>query len=453
MNIDVRPTLREEKKIQLELRNSADFSKISLQILYHLEYGVKTFILNYNCDLTDVSLDCASVKINMNSIFNMVKQYDLKLLFSGFPRCVFEKFILRPDLRWYFEKNIRFLNCKEGSYENKDDCMGIDCKFVKKDSCEQCLFYEKCDGVPEKYLEKFPMTKLNPLFSNQTLYELNTPIVESWNNLEIKEIAKEVLEDFKNETLYMRKKIIFSQGYPLTTTNVKESFDYYIYNRAEDFDETYELLSNFYDKDLLFKIKDCLKNTNLIIVKFFVDEDTQLLNKYLYVKINDFNLEELDNLSKILNLDFDYKDVWGIGMNLTFKERSYYRVVYDYEKLSSVEIKDFVTDLKLTNKMPVLKFANSILKPLCNVMLIKEVVDNKVVSKSISVSLEHNFLRLRQLGILFNINTSFYDDKKVYYFILNASNERDVKISFEYSPRPILEEEEELQESKYKYRY
>jgi len=289
-------------------------------------------------------------------------------------------------------------------------------------------------------MNKFSSTKFLPLSSNETLYDLNKEIVDTWHNEEMKEITMKVLEDFKDDELYRRKRFIFSKEYPVVNNEMNESFYYYIYNRVEDFQETYFFLKQFFDESLLDKFDNFLKKSNLIFFNYFVKDDQ--LNKGFYFKINDFTIEELDKLTQILNLKFDYQNIWSIGIIFLTTGEVSYKLFYDHEKLNSSAIKNFLTDIKLENKMPMLRFANSLLKPVSNVLLCKELINGEVVSKSIDVSLTHNTLRLRTLGILFNANTKYFDNKKVSTLSMQVSNSDIAKISFYYSPRLEAIEEE-----------
>lgn len=414
--------------------NIHNINKILLQLLYYTEHGIKKFVLNY--DFNNINLPASKViqKLNINKLYKLVKNYDVSVGFEGFPRCIYEKDVLRPGLRWYFEKNIFYLEAQFKPCNRQ----------LKLKRCEKCINIFECNGVCEDYVDRFGDSEFNALVSNKDLYNLNIVEIEKFNCEELKSIARRILDDFKQDEYYMRKKFVFVTSFPKTyEDSSKERFVYYIYNREDDFEKTFHMLGEFFDLKILNDMKEYIKEASQIVISFGLMGDDKI-RKTFYFTANDLNEKKFLSLTRKIPVSFERENLWGVGVD--FKEESMsYKFYYDHEYVTTKDIKIFLEDINLENKRMALKFANSLIKPLNNVLFDYKYKDGKVYSKRIDISLQYNNFRFNQFTLLFSLNMANLADKELYTLSLEVSNDKMEKINFYYSVKlPDIHEEENL---------
>ncbi len=426
-------------KISLNVEN---LTKIPLQILYYKDHGIKNFILSYNYDCLQVPVTKVIEKLKIENLFRVVKEYNVKIYFSGFPMCVFERDILRPGLRWNYEGLVLDYNFE---YENKN--------YSQCDNCSDCMFSNGCCGISDEYIDKFKDSEFVPLIANRDLYELNLETVEKFKSEKLKGIAKILLKDYRDDIYYMRKRFVFVKSYPNTLDeSAKERFVYYMYNREDDFEKTYDLLTTFFAEIFLKSILEYLKKSNQIVLSFgFMGDNT--IRKTLYFNIDELNDFELETLSSILGIKIEGGSLWGVGVDFRGTERTY-KVYYEQSKVTSQDIKNFMSDITLENKRKSLKFANSLIKPVNNVLLDYKFKDVVLYSKRIDVSMQYNKFRNNQIGLLFGINMNYFQDKDIYTMSIEAKEGCEEKINFYYALKlPEEEEERDFNTNNYDNRY
>jgi hypothetical protein len=410
--------------------NAENLTKIPLQILYYNEHGIKNYILSYNYDSFKVPITKVVEKLKIDNLFQLVKEYGIKIYFSGFPMCVFERDILRPGMRWYYEGSVLDYNF-EYDNANHSQC----------ENCADCMFSNGCCGVSDEYITTFKDSEFIPLIANKDLYDLNLETVEKFKSEKLKDIAKIILKDYRDDIYYMRKRFVFVKSYPNTLDeSAKERFVYYIYNRDDDFEKTYDLLSTFFAENFLKSIIEYLKKSNQIVLSFgFMGDNT--IRKTLYFNIDDLNDYDLGGLSSVLGIRIEGGSLWGVGVDFRGTDRSY-KVYYEQNKVTSQDIKNFMSDIPLENKRKSLKFANSLIKPVSNVLLDYKFKDEVLYSKRIDISMQYNKFRNNQIGLLFGINMNYFEDKDIYTMIIEAKEGDEEKINFYYALK-LPEEEEE----------
>ncbi|MFW6285842.1 MAG: hypothetical protein ACOC16_01575 [Nanoarchaeota archaeon] len=423
-----------------------NISKILLQILYYKEYGIKKFILTYNYNTINIPMSKAIFKIKINKLYKIINKYDIKIGFKGFPRCIFEKGILRPGLRWYFEGKMFFIN--DTKFNQKE--------YTKINTCINCMYEKKCQGIYNQYLENFNQSEFSALNSNLQLYELYQDEINNFKSNSLKKIANEVLKDFKKEKYYMRKKFVFVKSYPNNLEDSsKQRFVYYILNRRDDFENTYNFITNYFHNNNIFNdLKPYLKTSNQLVLSCGIMGDNKL-RKTFYFTINDLDSKTLKKLQENYlnaNNQLNPENIWGIGLDFKNDKICSKKLYYDYKKLSPTQIKDFISDIPLENKKLTLKFLNSLTKSLNHVLLDIKCKNDKLYSKRIDISLQYNQFRLNQFAILFGINTSEFSNKELLTISFELKQETKEKINFYYALKlndPITQEEESKENNYY----
>lgn len=415
-------------------------SKLPLQILYYKEHGFNYFLINYDYNLLKIPASKVVEKIKIEYILRIAKEYDVKFKFKGFPRCVYEKNILRPGLRWYYENYLSFFNCKE-----EENCKDT---YIKLPRCNLCVFDGLCRGINENYIKQFGEKEFSSLISNKELYDLNLHELETFSNEELKKIGSEILLDYKDDNHYLRKRFVFVKSIPdYLEESAKERFVYYIYNRKDDFEKTFELATKYFDKNFLNLLKEYLILSNQIAMSFGLMGD-QKIRKTFYFSIEDLSLDMINSLSKLIKTEIKHKNPGIIGID--FKEDSVsFKVYYSQKQISVLELKAFAKDIILENKRLLLKFSNSLTKPLNHVLLDYKYKDGKLYSKRVDISMQYNVYRTTQFYALFQIPLSFFEGKEIYTLSFEMRDGGEEKINFYYAltlPEPVepefLEEDE-----------
>ena len=425
----------DENYVILEL-DANNIAKISLQIIYLKEHGFKNFLISYNFKNIEISVTKVLAKLKIDYLLGLAKEYGFKFKFKGFSRCIYEKYILKPELRRFYENQVGFV---------EDDCENGN--KVNRYECNLCLFNDKCNGVCEGYLNNFGEKEFSPLIANKDLYDLNSTELETFTNTELIDIGKIILEDYKAENLYLRKKFGFVVTfYKEYKQEFQENFVYQIYNREDDFEKTYDLISKFYDNTFLELIKDYITISNQLTLNFALDENKNMIKRFNF-SIYNLNLNQITSLAKLLNVDIKTEKS-PHAVIVEFKDdKIKIAVSYSNVKATIIELKSFVKDITLENKRLFLKYSNSLIKPL-NYVFYDYIYsnDNKLYSKRVNVSLKHNSYRFTQFYTLFKIPLNFFEGKSFDILTFEIKNNGEEKINFYYTlelPQEEMVEEDE----------
>lgn len=423
--------------INLSVENIA---RIPLQILYYKGHGIKNFLLNYDSNNFNVPISKVLSKIKVDNLLTLMGDYNLRIAFSGFPRCIYERNILRPGLRWDYEGKVMFFK-QEGD------------NLEKLDTCENCSFNSDCSGINSDYLKKYGIEEFKSLLSNESFYELNFEHLERFTSPELKQTALRILQDYRQDKFYMRKRFVFVKSYPDNLEeSAKERFVYYIYNREDDFENTYTLLKEFFDFDFLFGIVNYLKKSNQIVLSFGLMGDSRV-RKTLYFNIDSLDDTQIFELENKFGIEIDTENIWGVGIDFKGDAISY-KVYHEYEKIKTQDIKDFLSDFVFEDKRFALKFSNSLVKPINSVLFDYKYKEGQIYSKRIDISLQYNNFRLNQFALLFNINMGYFEDKELYTLSIEISRGKPEKINFYYvlkQPEPEQDEDKVYVRKSYSY--
>ncbi|MDA3856387.1 MAG: hypothetical protein PF569_09080 [Candidatus Woesearchaeota archaeon] len=405
-------------------------AKVSFLILYYKEHGFKNFLLNYNFEFIDLNFKKLFTKLKIANILRLVEEYGFKVSFCGLPSCIFERSILRPQDRWKFEDKIRFM----------PTCDFCETETMKGDHCGDCMSGSLCKGFSKNYFENYGCDDFEPLTKNIDLETLHIEEIAKFKSEAVKFYAEKVLEDYIKDHFFMRKRFVFLNSYPRDDpTNFSDKFVYHIFNRKDDFEETYDFLQGFFDKDFLKSIREYMFGSSQITISLGMSND-DVLKKTIYLSLDGIDEEQREQFLKFFDIKVQGNNVWCVGFDFR-ADLVGYKVSYKEDSVSSIDLKRFVQEIGLESKKNLMRFSNSLIKPLNNVLYDYKYRHGEHISKRINVSLESNNFRLNQLALLFKIPMAFYDDKELLNLSFEMSEGEIETINLYYSLK--LPEEEE----------
>lgn len=423
-------------KIPLDVDN---LSKFPMEILYHKEKGFYSFLLSYSFEKIKIPLSRIVTKIREN-IFKIIKSYDVKIYVSGIPLCVFERDILRPGLRWKYEDKLFYY-----SEENEEEKIEYTFNYDG---------FEKVVEIPKLYFDKFGPSEYEPNLNNLELLPLFEKEFSLFKNQNLIDISKKILEDYREDKYYLRKRIVFVNSFSNKDDNAEaslERFVYYIYNRGDDFDKTYSFLCQFVEENFLFELKKYLEISNQFVISFASMVDG-ILRTSFYFSVEEFEDSDLDEIEDKFKFKFNRKNLGGVGFDFKEGKLNSVKVYSKYDKILNSEIKQFFVDYKLDSKKILFKLLNSFIKPLECVLLDDKYRNGELYSKRVDISAQFNKFKLNHLTNVIEMDVGFLSNKEFYTISFEVTHEPIQKINFYYSLtlKPIelleLEGEEEPQQ-------
>lgn len=402
-----------------------NLAKFPMEILYYKEQGHNVFLLEYSFETLKLPITRVATKIR-GPLFKMLQNYDIVIYVKGFPQCVYERILIKPHQKWYFDHKVKFLMTDFG-----ED-------------------YHEEFQVPHSYLEKFGENELAPLVTNKELAEEYEPEIEGFENTELKDYAYKVLDDYKKDPYYLRKRIVFVKSFPRSNSeSYKERFVYYINNRRDDLKETIRLLESLYAIKNIEQYYPYLEKSNEIALSFAVMSNDEM-RKSFYFYVGDLSDEELTQLARDLEITFDpAMQPGGIGVDIVDGEKKDVKIYYKYDIATKEKIKEFIKEFPIENKRKLMGILNSCTKPLNRILLDIKVRDGKMVSKRIDISMQFNSFKLHQLAHVLQENLSFLQDKELFTMSFELKMDEPQKTNFYYGLKiPEPEEDFEGQEER-----
>lgn len=407
-----------------------NIAKVSFLILYYKEHGYKNFLLNYNFEFINMNFKRLFTKLKIENILRLVEEYGFKIAFCGLPSCIFERNILKPNDRWKFEDKIKFM----------PSCEFCESETMKGEHCSDCMNGSFCNGFSKKYFDNYGCDDFEPLTKNIDLEILHIDEIAKFKSEAVKFYAGKILEDFVKDKYFMRKRFVFLNSYPRDDpTNFSDKFVYHIFNRNDDFEETYSFLQDFFEKDFLKSIKEYMLGSSQITISLGMTND-DILKKTIYLSLDGINESQREEFFRFFDIKVQGNNVWCVGFDFR-NDLVGYKVCYKEDSVSSIDLKRFVHEINLDSKKNLMRFSNSLIKPLNNVLYDFKYRQGELMSKRINVSLENNNFRLNQLALLFKIPMAFYDDKELLNLSFDMSEGEIETINLYYSLK--LPEEEE----------
>lgn len=404
-------------ELDLNIENLIQIPKL---ILYYNNLGYNKIILNY--DFNNIRITYFKVcEILISPILKIVKKNNSIIYFKGFPKCIYEKNILRPGLRFYYDKNIDYF---ESSTKN----------YYLKENCKYCKYYKDCKVINPEYIKLNSDVEFSPIYSNDYLYEKNFKKISEFQNNELKKYSISLLEDFKSETVHLRKKFIFVDSFPKNLEDSSnERFVYFIYNKVEDFNKTYELILNNFKDFLINELFDLLKIANEFALSFGLMGDGKI-RKTFYFNIEDLNEKQLFQLSNIIKIEIDRnQNYWGIGLDFKNEKLVSKKVYYKEKEVFKNDLINFCSDFEDKFKSKLLKLINVFNFPLNQILYDYKYIDNKLVSKKLEFSMQYNNLNIDLLSKVLNIDIKYFQNKDFYTISFELYYDKEEKVNFYYA--------------------
>lgn len=410
-------------KIKLEIDLTIyNLEKISFLIYsYYKQYNINKFILNYDFEIIKIPYSKISDLI-MKNIFKIIKENNnIRISFKGFPRCVYERSILRPGMRFYFEKNINYLK-KE--IEN----------FYLKEICQKCRYINECKIIDKKYIQLNSNNEFSPILDNMYLFELNNNKISNFKNKTIKNLAKPVLENFKEQDYYLRKRIVFVDSFPKNLEDSSnERFVYFIYNKIEDFNKNYNLITQNFQYPIIKNLKYYLKKANQFAISFGIMGDNKI-RKTFYFTIEDLKEKELISIQKKINIIIENnKNPWGIGFDFKDEKLISTKVYYKKKNVQKEEIINFFKDIGLEDKQKSKQIIDNLNQNINHVLYDYKYLEDNKISKKIEIGMQNKEIDYKILSKILNLDLKYFIYKEFYTLTIQLYSNKIEKINLYYT--------------------
>ncbi|MCA9495861.1 MAG: hypothetical protein KC589_02875 [Nanoarchaeota archaeon] len=416
-----------------------NIDKIPLLILFYSQFGFNKFQLNYKYENIKIPITKILDKIQ-TPILNLINAKNFEIYYKGFPKCIFETQILKPNQRFKYESNIHFNETnkyKEYTNEKLKNDENNNKEYGNKEY-DNNKFIDIDLKIHKNYIENFGKEEFMPLIYNNELYEINKNKIESFKNTSIKKISKTILNDFKKEKEYKRKWLIYVDSYPQNLEeSSKERFIYFIYNSKKDFEKTFKLINKFFENESINKLKKYLKKSDEFALSFSLMGDLNIRQSF-YFTLNDFNEKEIHSIKKILNINIKKENLWGIGIdfkNNDMKIKTYYK----YPKLDTEKIKEAFKEFKNENKSKLKLFLkNNSNQNYKGILIDYKFYKHTIFSKKVEFSFQYNELNKNEILNTINKKEDYIYNKELYSICFEIpsnqiSNNTKEKINLYYA--------------------
>lgn len=412
--------------VKIPLTNNNEV-KFPMEILYYKEKGFSKFLLDYDFNYLK-PFEKTIIKIR-EPLYNLVRNHNIEIYVGGFPKCVFEKGILEPSIKWKYEDKIIFYETKIKDGE----------KYIKPHTCEMCIQYDNCKGLREEIYDL--KGKIEPLLFNNKkseVFELDMPKLL---DKELLAIGNIILKNYKADKTYGNKKIYFAKNI-LNSSNKINEIAYYINNNKSNFKSTYDLIFELFKSPDIEIIKKDLDISPQISIKFWKDGED--IHKSIYFNIMKHEEEDILKLSKTFG--FQIENITKLeGIKLIFESGmlTLCEVVHKYEVIKNEQVKINFKEFDLDKKKTLLKFLNSMTKPIKEVSIADKYFSNKIIGKRFDAHILDNTIKINSLGVLFNKSLGIIDNCIPYSLSFEISNDKTEIIKIYFTFKDELEVEED----------
>lgn len=406
-----------KKYLQINLTGALD--KLPLQILYYKEHGYRDFIVVGSSSGT-FSYSHMFGKI-MKSIYKLIELHDITIIFTGFPKCIFDNYVLSPDKKWYYLDNLDFLETEGEELE-------------KLDSCRFCAYNSQCLGIDPQYLKKQRSREFIPFLSNSDKVRLYSDKIQNLGSDELIGIGEILLDDLQKDQDFSMRHFYLLKSYPGMRERGKiDGIGYFIYNTRDSFEENFQLFKDLFYIDLLDDLKEYLSGSPEFLLKFEPLEDGNL-RKSLEFRFENLDYESKCDIEEILGRQID-------GRTIVLFDDEDPRIFKKIDSVPTIKVKEFMKEIPLERKRNILRFLNSMLKP------IKDFIYSKDEGYlSFLFSIDKNSSKVHQLAQIFSLDLRYLREMKLSHLHFEIYADRDEKVTFLYCSDELKEltrEEEE----------
>lgn len=412
--------------VKIPLTNDNEL-KFPMEILYYKEQGFTKFMLEYEFNFLK-PFEKTIVKIK-EPIYNLVKNHNIEIYVSGFPKCIFEKGLLEPQIKWKYEEKIIFHQDKNFETE----------KYIKPHTCEMCVHYDTCKGLKEEIYD--PKGKLDPLLSNLKKSEVIEVDIKQFLTGELLPITEALLENYKADKTFGNKQIYFGSSI-LKSSNKVDEVVYYINNNSDRFENIFDLICELFKTPDIEILKEHLQLSPHITLKFWENENLEI-EKSIYLTLLKHKEEDIIQLSNTFGFEIDnVSNLEGVKFGFEDEMLTYCEVIYHHELIKNDQVKVEFKDYELESKRWLLKFLNSTIKPIREVTIANKYRFNKLVGKRFDTVIEENNFKLNSLGVLFGKSVMPFNNCKPYSLSFRISNENSEVIKIYFSCEDEIKEED-----------
>ncbi len=410
-------------------------SKFPMQIMYSKEDGFDKFVLDYSYERVKFSFHRVAQRIVPN-VLNSIRNYDVSIGIAGLPRCVFEMYFLTPKRKFEFENRLFFY---EDNSNREDSQKCID--------CVDCTYDSVCDGISKGYLEKYKEC-VEPVFKSSSLRSYYEKIGDYLEDEEIVRLFNMCLDDFCSDERFGYKKIYFRDRISTGSDDFREGFYYSIFNSRFQFDEGMEFLESVFGGNI-YQFKKYLSDVAFYTIAFEILSDG-ILRKRLIIPVSNMDCSEILEIFSLCRFEYDGLDkVSSIKIDLS-NEPEIVEVARDMDIVKPMGVKSMFSEYDIEQKKALFRFLNSMHKDIVCAKFKERYENGVLVSRGFEVSPCENLIRMRALGVLFDMNLSHLENREILDIWFEESEYSNEKFGFYYAPR-LPKREPEIEERAWKY--
>ena len=399
-------------------------SRFPMQIMYYKERGFTNFILAYLNENSKYNFEKLAIRILPN-IHDTIEKENVNIGLSGFPRCVFDQYFLKDELKYKFENKFFY----------HKDCEECEEEYEKTLDCIDCKLNDSCSGMYKKHLKKYK-EEILPIYNHCDLKCYYEKMLEYLSNETIKEKFEICLNDYINDENINHKKLFTKERISSGSDEIKEGFSYQIINCENQIENNIQFLSDITNQNL-DEIKQYLMESGFITISFELTSDDKI--KYrLEFDTSKIEVEKLENLFDKCNFTKpeEIKKIDSIKIQINDDNTSeIIELGTNYETLSSEQVKDIFKTYELQQKRMLLKFLNSMHKDIKNCKVKYGFEHSIQISTRFETTLKENTLKLRLLFVLFDARLIHLLEKKILNLWFEVFEFQNEKYGFNHMPK------------------
>ena len=410
-------------------------AKFPMQIMYSKEDGFNKFVLDYSYERVKFSFQRVAQRIVPN-VLNSIRNYDVSIGISGLPRCVFEKYFLTPQRKFEFENRLFFY---ENNVNREDSQKCID--------CIDCAYDNVCNGISKGYLKKYK-EGVEPVFKSSSLRSFYEKIGGYLEDEKIAQLFNMCLDDFCSDERFGYKKIFFRDRISIGSDDFREGFYYSIVNSQFQFDESIEFMGSVLGKSF-YQFKKYLSNISFYSIAFEILSDG-VLRKRLVIPVSNLDCSEILEIFSLCRFEYDDLDkISSVKIDLN-SEPKIVEIEKDVGIVKPIDVKSMFGEYDIEQKKALFRFLNSMHKDIVCAKFKEKYEKGALVSRGFEVSPCENLIRMRALGVLFDMNLSYLEDREILGLWFEESEYSNEKFGFYHAPK-LPKREPEIEERTWEY--
>ena len=410
-------------------------AKFPMQIMYSKEDGFDKFVLDYSYERVKFSFHRIAQRIVPN-VLSSIRNYDVSIGIAGLPRCVFEKYFLTPQRKFEFENRLFFY---ESNLSGEDLGKCID--------CVDCVHDSVCNGISKGYLKKYKES-VEPVFKSSSLRSFYEKTRDYLEDEEIAQLFNMCLDDFCSDERFGYKKIFFRDRISTGSDDFREGFYYSVMNSQFRFDLDMEFMERVLGEGF-YQFKKYLSDVEFYTISFEVLSDG-VLRKRLVIPLSNMDCSKTLEIFSLCGFEYDNLDkVNSVKIDLN-SEPEVVEIEKDVGIVKPIDVKSMFGEYNIEQKKALFRFLNSMHKDIVCAKFKEKYEKGALVSRGFEVSLCENLIRMRALGVLFDMNLSYLEDREILGLWFEESEYSNEKFGFYYAPK-LPKRKPEIEERTWEY--